>query len=67
MGILNLSATPQVEVSMSLRIMLIVGAVALLMVGVALFGRSDQPVPQRLNKPIGNSAVSHGGGQDAGR
>jgi hypothetical protein len=67
MGILKLSATQHLEVSMSLRIMLVIGTVALLMVAVALFGRSDQLVPQRLSKPIGNSTVSHGGGQDAGR
>ena len=52
---------------MSLRVMLVIGTVALMMAAVAFFVQPDQPVSQRSNKPIGNSAVSHGGSQGTGR
>ncbi len=66
-GILKLSEIHELGDQMSLRIMLVIGAVVLLMVAAAFFGRPDQPAPQPSTKPIGNSAVSHGGSRDAGR
>lgn len=48
---------------MPLRVMLILGLVVLMLFAVVWFRRGSQVVPPPPAKPIGQSTLSHGGGQ----
>lgn len=51
---------------MSLRVMLVIGAMVLVMAAAALFGRPEPSTSPQSAEPMGNGAVSHGASESAG-